>query len=263
MNPRAVAAFVCACALAGLAGCRGSQVTGPALFFDNAWYAAPRDKGAVWFFPVVEEADGWNESRVDRVRCPAILPQFWCAPITIQPAVSPEHRSIYGSGFAGPFGVAITSKVPQQRFAVSVRNQSYFGMGFGEDCPPESRTFPVHPESFTVVAIDSRAYRLELASWRYCPSTSVLGVVSHAPGREAAQRAIALAAAGGNDASLRIAALEALARSPDNDRCREVHDLVRRIQDGDPSRRVRGYAKELWPTDRLARAQSSGALCWP
>ena len=263
MPPLAVARLMFAFALAGLGGCRGSQGASPALFFDNAWYASAQDKGAVWFFPVVDEGDGGDESRVDRVRCPAILPQYWCAPIEIQSAVSPERRSTYGTGFASPFGVAITGKVPQVRFAVGVRNQSFHGMGFGEDCPREDRRFTVHPESFTVVEIDSRAFRLELASWRYCPSTSVLGVVSHAPGREAALRAIALAAGDANHASLRIAALEALAQWPDNDRCREVRDLVWRIQDGDVSRRVRDYAKARWPQDRLARGQPSGETCWP
>ena len=262
MRSRAVAAFICACGLAGLAGCRASQGAGPALFFDKAWYASAQEKGAVWLFPVVDEADGWDDRRVDRVRCPAIVPQYWCAPIEVQ-STSPQHRTTYGAGFTGPFGVGIAGKVPQLPLVVVVRNQSYYGMGMGEDCPRDNGKFAVHPESFTVVEIDSRAFRVDLGQPRYCPSTSVLGVVSHAPGGEAARSAIALAAAVGNHASLRIAALEALARSPDNDRCREVHDLVRRIQDRDVSRRVRDYARERWPQDRLARGQSSGAICWP
>jgi hypothetical protein len=258
----AIAALLLACGLAGLGGCRGSQAAGPALFFDKAWQASAQEKGTVWFFPAVDEADAWDESRVDRVRCPAVVPQYWCAPVEVW-STDPQHPSSYGGGVAGPFGIGITTRLPERLVPLRVRNQSSAGMGIGEDCPNEDRMFPVHPESFTVVVVDSRAYKVEIGGRRYCPSTSIVGVVSHAPGREAAQRAIALAGAGGTDAALRVAALEALARSPDNDRCPEVQALVRRIQEGDPSRRVRDYAKERWPRDRLERAQVSGGACWP
>lgn len=261
MPPLAVALML-TCGLAGLGGCRVSQRTGPAPFFDDAWHAATQDKGAVWFFPAVDEVAGWDESRVDRVYCPAGVAHYWCAPVEIW-STAPMNASVYGTPFAGPFGVVITGKVPHKPFAIAVRNHSYFGMGLGEDCPREDRRFPLHPESFTVVVIDSRAFKVLLGSQRYCPSTSILGIVSHAPGRESALRAIGLAGAVGNHASLRIAALEALARSPDSGRCREVHDVVRRIQDGDPSRRVRDYAKQRWPREGLERAQASGGICWP
>jgi hypothetical protein len=246
--------------LAGPVGCRASDA-GPTWFYDSAWYASAQDKGAVWFFPEVDESGGWDESRVDRVRCPSIVPQYWCAPVDVL-STDPDNYSVYGTSPNGPFGVAITAKLPKGSFGIAVRNQSHAGMGIGVDCPAESRAFPVHPQSFTVVVTDSRAYRVELWTWRYCPATSILGVVSYALGREPARRALDLAAARDAHASMRIAALEALARSPDNDRCLEVHDLVRRIQAGDPSGRVRTYAKERWPAARLERARMAGRRCW-
>ena len=237
-----------------LAGCR-SQL-GPPLFFDDAWHASAVEKGAVWFFPAVDEADGWDESRVDRVRCPWIGPRYWCAPVEVSSS-SPLNSSVYGDGDgrSDPFGVAITAKLPRKVFGVRVRNQSYSFMGlFGMDCPPEGRAFPVRPQSFTVVEIDSRAYRVELGTQRYCPSTSILGTVSHAPGREAARRAIDLAGEAAAHPAMRIAALEALARSTDEESCLEVRDLVRRIQDADSRQRVRAYAKERWPPGATLRS---------
>jgi hypothetical protein len=244
--------------LASLGACRG---TGPALFYEHVGYAAAQDMGAVWFFPAVDETGGWDESRVDRVRCPAAAPQYWCAPTEVLPN-HPPPQSPYGGTWNGPFGAAITGKLPQKSFGLTVRNQSYSFMGiFGTDCPPGQRTFPVETQSFTVVVVDSRAYTVELFQPRYCPSIAILGAVSHAPGRENARRAIEIVTADGSHPSMRIAALEALARSPEGGRCREVHDLVRRIQEGDPSRRVRDYALERWSGDRLERARSSGGVC--
>ena len=231
------------------------------MFFDRAWTASAHEKGTVWFFPAVDEVDRWDESQVDRAPCGWTVPQYWCAPVEI----SRSHlngRYVYGAGWTGPFGVGITAGLPRTTFSVWVRDQSIEALGFGVDCPAEDRSFPVHAQSFTVVAVDSRAYRILLQTWRYCPATSVLGVVSYAPGRKPAQRAFDLADARTNHASLRVAALEALARSPDSDGCPEVRDLVRRIQDRDPSRRVRDYARERWPRDRLEAAPTARAACW-
>ena len=261
MPRRAAVWFVFAAVLPGFVACRGSQNARPTLFFDRAWAAAAEEKGAVWFFPAVDETTAWDESQVARVRCPTIVPQYWCAPVEVSSG-SLEHPYVYGAGWTGPFGVEITAKRPQQTFDVNVRNQSYAGMGFGADCPAEDMAFPVRPQSFTVVVTDARVYRRDLGGPRYCPATSIVGVVSYAPEREAAQRALTLAAHAGNHASLRIAALEALARSPDNDRCPEVRQLVGRIQGSDRSRRVRDFAKERWPAGRLERVPTSDSACW-